>query len=450
MKGTYNKAKIITRNAIYFLRKFLIKIKISRYSRTLFRHLYYIYILPLCWLSHIFPRNNKLWVFGAWFGTRYSDNARYLFEYVQKEKDIKAIWITKNKDVINKIRRDGKNAFLASRPLGVYYMLRAGVAIVSSGLSDLGVVLVYGAFKVNLWHGAPMKRLNSYDKKIDHKRSAKKYVKKLVLSIFPHIRGIKTYDLILATSDYFKPIMVSAFSVSNTNVQVLGYPRNDILFDEKHCCEYMMELKEKYSCKNILAYLPTYRGNFDQGKDFELFSKYGFDRKEMETFLKETDSILLIKLHYVEQERMENKRLDEGSRIVYADENEVADINDTLRYVDVLITDYSGVYFDYLLLNRPIIFAGFELEEYAKQPGFYDDYRFYVAGPIAKNWSEVIKQAQDALWNPRKYEDIRMEKNKIFNKFCDGKSSKRVCEYLKIQVMKHRNVRNIRTLTNKI
>lgn len=432
------------------LRKFFKTITIRKYSITVFRYLYYIFLLPICWLSLIFPKNNKLWVFGAWFGTRYSDNARYLFEYVRREKDIKSIWITKNKDLISKIRRDGNNAFLSSSPLGIYYMLRAGVAIVSSGLVDLNGVLIHGAFKVNLWHGAPMKKLNFEDNIFESEGSTKKYVRKIILSIFPFIRETKTYDLLLATSDYFQPIMASAFDIPETNVKVFGYPRNDVLFDGNHHSEYMEKLKERYNCKNILAYLPTYRGNDDQGEGLELFSKYGFDSKGMEAFLKETNSILLIKLHYVEQERMKNKHFDVGSRIVYADESEVTDINDVLTYIDVLITDYSGVYFDYLLLNRPVIFAAFDLEKYIKERGLYDDYAFYIAGPIAKNWSEVIEHARDALINPEKFEDLRIEKNEIFNKYCDGMSSMRVCEYLKSQVgVKRENFRDVRK-TNKI
>lgn len=410
--------------------KFFKGIEIKKYSRTIFRYLYYISLLPVCWLSRIFPRNNKLWVFGAWYGTRYSDNARYLFEYVQREKDIKAIWITKNKDLIPKIRRNGNNAFLAYGPLGIYYMLRAGIAIVSSGLVDLNGVLIHGAFKVNLWHGAPMKKLNFDDNIFESEVFAKKYVREIIFSILSHIREIKTYDLILATSNYFRPIMASAFGISINNVQTLGYPRNDVLFDENHHSGYMEKLKGRYNCKNIIAYLPTYRGNDNAEGDFGLFSKYGFDIKAMEAFLKETNSILLIKLHYIEQEKMKNKHINVGSRIIYADANEVADINDVLQYVDVLITDYSGVYFDYLLLNRPVVFAAFDLEAYTDQRGLYDDYGFYIAGPIAKNWTEVIEHAGDALVHPEKFEDLRIEKNKIFNKHCDWNSSMRVCGYL--------------------
>jgi len=409
---------------------FFKRIDIKKYLKKLFRYLSFAILLPACWLSRIFPRNYKLWVFGAWFGKRYSDNARYLFEYVQDDKGIKAIWITKNKDLISQIRRNGNNVFLASSPLGIYYMLRAGVAIVSSRLEDLNGALILGAFKVNLWHGAPMKKLNFDENIFETEKTTKKYIRRIMYSILPYTREIKIYDFLLATSDYFKPIMASAFNISTNNVHTFGYPRNDILFDENYHSGYMEKLKGRYDCKNIIAYLPTYRASNNQEKDFELFSN-GFNRKAMEAFLKETDSVLFIKLHYAEQERMRNKHFDLGSRIIYADENEVADINDVLQYIDVLITDYSGVYFDYLLLNRPVIFLAFDLEAYTNQRGFYDDYDFYISGPIAKNWQEIIEHVGDALVDPGKFEEIRREKNKIFNKYCDRKSSIRVFEYLK-------------------
>ena len=135
--------------------------------------------------------------------------------------------------------------------------------------------------------------------------------------------------------------MAGAFRVSSNRVQVFGYPRNDVLFEKNHRCKHMEELKTRFSCRNILAYLPKYR-NYKGGDDtFALFKKYGFEREAMETFLEETDSILLIKLHYVDQKSLKNGEISFGSRIVYASEKQLPDINDALGYIDVLITDYN-------------------------------------------------------------------------------------------------------------
>jgi len=394
----------------------------------------YIFSVALYGLSFLVPRSRRIWVFGAWYGLRYSDNSRYLFEYVQRHGDIKAVWISRSRHVVSQICANGHSAFLRHSIKGSYYMLRASIAIVSSSLADLNRALVHRAFKVNLWHGAPMKKLN-YDNMTGRTEGfASSCCKKLLASVIPYSRETEVYQAVLATSDYFKPLMASGFEIRRDNVPVLGYPRNDVLFAENQRSEFIETLKS-IDHANILAYLPTYKETDEQGDDFGLFSRYGFDREAMGTFLEETKSILLIKLHFVDQAKIKDQCFSFGPRIVYADEKQVGDINDILRYIDVLITDYSGVYFDYLLLNRPVIFAAFDLEEYLRRRGLYDDYEFYVSGPVARNWSEVIHYAREVIRNPKKYEDMRVEKNRIFNKYHDGDSASRVYEYLKHQIM---------------
>lgn len=394
----------------------------------------YIFSVPLYWFSFLVPRSKRIWVFGAWYGLRYSDNSRYLFEYVQKHTDIKAIWISRGKDVVSLIRANGHSAFLRHSIKGSYYMLRASIAIVSSSLADLNRSLVYRAFKVNLWHGAPMKKLNYGNSTGKTESFVKSFCKKLFASVVPYSREIGVYQAVLATSDYFKPLMAWGFGVQRDNVPILGYPRNDILFAETQRSEFIESLKS-IDYANILAYLPTYKETDELGEVFGRFGNYGFDREEMGKFLEETKSILLVKLHFADQTRIKNEGFSLGPRIVYVDEKRVGDINDILRYVDVLITDYSGVYFDYLLLNRPIVFAAFDLEEYLERRGLSDDYEFYVSGPVARNWPEVIRCAREAMLNPNKYEGLRVEKNKVFNKYHDGDSASRVYEYLRQQLM---------------
>ena len=394
----------------------------------------YIFSVALYGLNFLVPRSRRIWVFGAWYGLRYSDNSKYLFEYVKKHGDIKTVWISRSRQVVSQIRANGHSAFLRHSIKGSYYMLRASVAIVSSSLADLNRALVYRAFKVNLWHGAPMKKLNYDNLTARTEGFVKRCSKKLLTSIIPYSRETEVYQAVLATADYFKPMMASGFGIQPDNVPVLGYPRNDVLFVKNKRSEFIESLKS-IDHKNLLAYLPTYKETDEQGDDFGLFSRYGFEREEMGVFLEETKSILLIKLHFADQARVKNEGLSLGSRIVYADETQVGDINDILCYIDVLITDYSGVYFDYLLLNRPVIFAAFDLEEYIKRRGLCDDYEFYVSGPVARSWPQVIHYAREAIRNPKKYENLRVEKNRMFNKYHDGDSASRVYEYLRRRIM---------------
>ncbi len=381
-----------------------------------------IFALPLYWFSFLVPRSRNIWVFGAWFGLRYGDNPRYFFEYVQKQKNIKAIWIAGDRKVVSQVRALGFPAFLRYSLWGIYYMLRASVAVIGSGLGDFNRALIYRAFKINLWHGAPMKRLNYDNNGVKPEKSVKFCWRKVIQAITPYAAEMKTYQLILATSEYFKPIMANAFDVSLANIQVLGYPRNDILFDKNHRPPYIESLK-RYDFAKMIAYLPTYRDSFGPQN---LFTDYGYDRQAMEDFLEETNSILLLKLHYADQVKKENKLFDFGKRVICVDEKEISDINDILGAIDVLITDYSGVYFDYLLLNRPVVFAAFDLEEYIKERGLDDDYEFYLSGPVAKNWSQVIDCTRRALQNPKEHEKLRAQKSIIFNKYQDEKSCERV------------------------
>ena len=126
-------------------------------------------------VSCILPKDKNLWVFGAWFGRRYADNSRYVFEYAQRDKDIKAVWISKARAVVAKIRKDGGTAFLSYSPKGICHMLKAGIAIVSNGQLDINAALVGGAVKVQLWHGAPMKKLMYEDNKFRADSFAKKW-----------------------------------------------------------------------------------------------------------------------------------------------------------------------------------------------------------------------------------------------------------------------------------
>lgn len=381
-------------------------------------------------VSCIIPKDKNLWVFGAWFGKRYADNARYVFEFAQRDKNIKAVWISKDKKVVLRVRRNGNPGYLSYSLRGMYYTVRAAVAVVSSSHLDINSALVGGALKVHLWHGAPMKKLGYEDNKFKGESSARRYGRMLYSILLPHTRVIGAYDIVLASSDYFKPIMSSAFGVSADKVPVLGYPRNDVLFNDNIKSEYMETLKAKFGGPKVLGYFPTFRNTEGRNNDFALMGQYGFDKFAMETFLEETNSVLLVKLHYADQNRVKKMSVYTSPRIVYASEKDLPEANEALRYIDVLITDYSGIYFDYLLLNRPVIFAAFDLEEYISQRGLYDEYEFYLAGPVAKDWRQVIEHAGQALNEPGKYEGLRIAKNRIFNKYQDDKSSMRMFKYL--------------------
>jgi len=184
----------------------------------------------------------------------------------------------------------------------------------------------------------------------------------------------------------------------------------------------------------IILYAPTFRN--DKKNMDKLFDT--FDMAEYENFLGKYNAILLIKMHYVHLQmphiiKAEN---DQISRIYWLNENHVPEINPLLNYTDILITDYSGVYFDYLLLDRPVIFAPFDLEQYlAGDREMYDDYEnFASAGPMCKNWNEVMAECQKVLEGNDQYREERKAAQKKFNTFVDAKSCSRVIQVAKNMV----------------
>jgi len=92
----------------------------------LIKYLGYAFFLPLWWLQILVPRNKNIWVFGVWYGQRYSDNSMYLFEYVTKhDSTIKAIWVTKNKGVKQHLIKKGHSCYMAYSLKGIYHCLRS-------------------------------------------------------------------------------------------------------------------------------------------------------------------------------------------------------------------------------------------------------------------------------------------------------------------------------------
>ena len=134
-------------------------------------------------------------------------------------------------------------------------------------------------------------------------------------------------------------------------------------------------------------------------------------------------------MHYYE--RAKEKIFPEGeySHIKLLDNYEIDDINRILHHVDLLITDYSSVFYDYLVLDRPIIFAPFDLDEYQKiDRELYEDYTNATPGPICRNWNEIQIQLEEYLSNRDSYQ---AEREQIFNqyfKYSDNHNSERIVD----------------------
>jgi CDP-glycerol glycerophosphotransferase (TagB/SpsB family) len=120
------------------------------------------------------------------------------------------------------------------------------------------------------------------------------------------------------------------------------------------------------------------------------------------------------------------------------DEDIDQDIYTILSETDLLITDYSSVYFDYLLLNKPIIFAPFDLDTYtANERPLYYNYADVTPGPKARNWDEVIECIEAIVRESEVYEEQRLKVGSTFNAYHDGNSSQRVYQAIVAELFPH-------------
>lgn len=282
------------------------------------------------------------------------------------------------------------------------------------------------ARKVTLFHGTPLKKLMFDDPARAHERQIYPLLRPFRPLLVPLIDDFHLYT---SASQEGSERLRSAFRVSSKRIRVTGHPRTDVFYPQwKHPLSeesYLDIVRNRVLFDHVVTYLPTYRAYRKGGND--LLEQYGFDFATMEEVLEELNAILIMK-HHFGLTRIKSSDVC-GERIYFPSDEEIPDIYPLLKSTDVLITDYSSVYFDFLLLDRPVIFAPFDRESYIQRDsGFYYEYDEVTPGPKARTWREVIPLLKEAVVNPSKYQEERQRVVQRFNTYLDGKSSQRCYE----------------------
>jgi CDP-glycerol glycerophosphotransferase len=371
--------------------------------------------IPVWYLLKLIPKKRELWIFGSWYGKKYSDNSRQLFEYINSNHpEIQCIWLTRDKSIVIRLRRSGYKSYRINSLNGIFYSIIACLNIMSSGKKDINQFFIAGSKTVQLWHGNPIKRICLDD---NYSKVHSFYYSKIVKNLFP-FQYEYNYDYVVSNADIFTDRMASAFGINRKNVLLTGCPRNDLFYQNENYLDNSI-ISAKYSNAKKIMFLPTFR---DQADGLDLFGDYGFNLNDFISFLDKHDLIFLYKGHFADKNLMSMEMAD--SRIVNL--IHIEDINFILKDADLLITDYSGAYFDFLLTLKPIIFSAFDLKNYISNcRELYFDYNDIVSGPVARNWDEVKFWIVELLRKDN-YKQLRIEMNKRFNLYHDNKNSERL------------------------
>lgn len=337
---------------------------------------------PVSVVSRFVPKDKNLWIFGSWFGLRYSDNTRYMYEYLMNSDAVRAVWITKNRAIIPYVASLGGRVYYAYSLRGIWCSVRAGKAFYVCGPSDINEYFVFGTQKIMFWHGIPLKKI-LYDDDLRYPAGwvgRFNYIRDRILrSILPDKR--QEWDYIISSSDLVTRRLCSAFSVNKDKVLQLGYPRQDIL---------SQGVQGEPSGAKVILYAPTHR---QEGKGhftaLDFFREFDFEF--LDNFFAEKNVKFIINLHFYHNPSPLAEKLSGLSNISLCADG---DIYKTLSAVDVLITDYSSIYIDYLFLGRKIVFYSFDHDDYlARDRGLYEDYLSSVPGPVCKSWAHALREA---------------------------------------------------------
>lgn len=246
-------------------------------------------------------------------------------------------------------------------------------------------------------------------------------------------------DYILSLSDFFNDNLSNLYLTDKSKIVSLGFPRNDYLFSKTK------NIKTIFKDKNydkIIVWLPTYRQRKNKNTSLNMENSYKLGipvvyniemLKNLNNLLKNFNMLLVLKPHPAQDlSVLKTEKL--SNFIVLTDQfldKENIGLYEFLGQTDGLITDYSSVYYDYLLVDKPIAITTDDLEEYKKIFDFvYDDIFDVIKGEYINNFDDLKTFLNNVSNGNDVAQEERENMKKKLHQYPDGNSSKRVYDFL--------------------
>lgn len=343
------------------------------------------------WKYSLYKRDKYVWVFGEWFGERCGDNCTYLANYVARNyPEINVCWVAENgtdtamlADSISVIERGTTSAKRILRRAGVGFVGQNFKDYDESGFNYLG-----NAATVLLWHGIPWKRIG-HDSSCEESNWYQIYVK-----LFDYTYGTR---YILSPSMAFDSIATSAFGIKCKNIIKAGYPRNSVFYDSEEVKRRREVVFNAIGWKDfqtkIIVYMPTFR---DTSKKYDIGALA--NNSELVEYMNENNVIVIQKAHFVSAARGENGVTIDNPR--FFNLNDI-DAQSLLCAADLLVTDYSGCFFDYSLLDRPIVHFIYDYDDYrSNDRGLYYEKEEVMFGTAATTEAQLLNSIIENIEHP--------------------------------------------------
>ncbi len=363
----------------------------------------------------LLPRNQRLVIFESFHGKQFSDNPRAIYEFMKKNHpQYKLVWSADRRNL--GIFKSKKIPYIKRLSIKWFFLKATAKFWVVNSRLPLWIPMPKKTIYVQTWHGTPLKKLASDMEEVLMPGTNTKNYKKNFLS------EASKWDYLISPNAYSTEIFKRAFQFNKTVIES-GYPRNDFLInnDNMSTINTIKINADLPLNKKIILYAPTWRDN-----QFYSKGKYKFDLKmDLERMKSEfgDEYIIILRLHYLVAENLDLT----GYEGFVFDFSYHEDIRELYLIADLLITDYSSVFFDYANLKRPMLFFVYDIEDYRDNlRGFYFDFEEKAPGPLVKNTEEIIKEIKNIDENGF-IPSPNIEA--FYKKFCyleDGKASERV------------------------
>lgn len=349
----------------------------------------------------------ECWVFSSVHNRTFNYNSSYLFLYVKEHcPEIHPYYVMNDDKKREELgEKYGKEYFLDGKTMaGIRKILSCKVWFTSTAPPLYGMGFRKKYVILNLWHGIPLKKIGMEQKNLSW--FTRKYYKYFFAD---------NYEGVVTTSSHLVDIMSRSFLVEPERIKVWGQPRNDVLFSSNSEGKGLEEVfsGELPPYEKVVLYAPTFRDH----EPTQLFPFQDMDRERLCQWLEEKKIFLCIRLHLYDQTGYQwIQELDRtGSRIRFLNEDRTVDIMEALKGFDLLITDYSSIYMDYLLTGKPVLFLPYDQEAYLKERGMNFPYDQVTPGPKPKTFQEFLNSMEDLLYNHDGYVRQRESVNNFLN-----------------------------------
>lgn len=315
----------------------------------------------------------------------YMKNGEALYEYIKKNDTNK---ILDNHNIVFipfRINKSIKDKIKRILEIGILNIIKGlifkDIIVVSSGPSRFQSLISKNIICMN--HGWATKKTPGNNELKDP------------LRIKEYAAFKKSCKYIICLSDFDSTYYLKGGQLDNIDSPQfipIGIPRNDYLIENKDNEKIILSLglkfKLKKSDKKVFFYAPTHRD--DKLKDEIMLEKILNEFEQLDEKLEQIDSVLIFRPHYFTIGL--KSRIDRFKNIHYAGYDEYPDTRDLMIFSDILITDYSSIFIDYLLIDKPIIFYPFDINEYIKNRGLVIEYdnNIHTPGPKIKKISEIV------------------------------------------------------------